>query len=429
MLISLLLLLTQAAAAPETAPSPSPPSPASARIYERVKASVVTVEVHSGNQEAKSALGSGYVVSTPGVVVTNYHVVESFLAEPERYEVRVRAGAESFPAIVRAFDVENDLAVLSVPNLQSAPLAIAPSLPAPGSPIVALGNPLGLGLSLIEGIFNGFAAKGAVDRMLLSMPLNSGMSGGPILDTQGRIIGTNVSVMYLSNSLSFGVPAAKIAPLLAAPPVVLERAALRKDVTRQLDALEASMVKRAIAPYAAPGDETARVGGAETRRPPEVFECWDDVEVHEQQGLTKSRFGCDLQFTPSIEDLGPVGTISLLVEHFRTTGGRYGFYASLEGHGPAHLEVSAQDPEGGTLSAPECVSDRVAAGAHVWKTSACVSALVEHPGFFNYDLVATTVTHPQRGRVRRRAHEGSAPGVLPHLHRAALGSTHLVEAP
>jgi hypothetical protein len=423
-LISLLLLLTQAAAAPETAPSPSP---ASARIYDRVKASVVTVEVHSGNQEAKSALGSGYVVSTPGVVVTNYHVVESFLAEPERYEVRVRAGAESFPAIVRAFDVENDLAVLSVPNLQAAPLAIAPSLPAPGSPIVALGNPLGLGLSLIEGIFNGFAAKGAVDRMLLSMPLNSGMSGGPILDTQGRIIGTNVSVMYLSNSLSFGVPAAKIAPLLAAPPVVLERAALRKDVTRQLDALEASMVKRAVAPYAAPGDETARVGGAETRRPPEVFECWDDVEVQEQQGITKARFGCDLQFTPSIEDLGPVGTISLLVEHFRTTGGRYGFYSHLESHGPAHLEAEAQDPEGGTLSAPECVSDRVSAGAHVWKTSACVSALVEHPGFFNYDFVATTVTHPRVAAFVAVHMKGVHPASFRTFTERALGSTHLVE--
>jgi len=358
-LIPLLVILAQTPAAPESVPSPSP---ASARIYDRVKASVVTVEVHSGNREAKSALGSGYVVSAPGVVVTNYHVVESFLAEPERFEVRVRAGADSFPATVRAFDVENDLAVLSVPGLRAAPLSVAPELPPPGSPIVALGNPHGLGLSLIEGIFNGFAAKGAVDRMLLSMPLNSGMSGGPILDTQGRIIGTNVSVMYLSNSLSFGVPAAKIPSLLAAPPVVLERAALRKDVTRQLAALEASMVQRAVAPYAAPGDDMARVGGAETRRPPEVFECWDDVEVHEKQGLTKARFGCDLQFTPSIEDVGPVGAISLLVEHFRSTGGRYGFYSHLEGHGPAHLEVEAQDPEGGTLSAPECVSDRVSAG-------------------------------------------------------------------
>jgi len=425
-LISLLVILAQAPAPPESVPSPSP---ASARIYDRVKASVVTVEVHSGNREAKSALGSGYVVSAPGIVVTNYHVVESFLAEPERFEVRVRAGADSFPATVRAFDVENDLAVLSVPGLRAAPLSVAPELPPPGSPIVALGNPHGLGLSLIEGIFNGFAAKGAVDRMLLSMPLNSGMSGGPILDTQGRIIGTNVSVMYLSNSLSFGVPAAKIPALLAAPPVVLERAALRKDVTRQLAALEASMVQRAVAPYAAPGDDTARVGGAETRRPPEVFECWDDVEVHEKQGLTKARFGCDLQFTPSIEDVGPVGAISLLVEHFRSTGGRYGFYSHLESHGPAHLEVEAQDPEGGTLSAPECVSDRVSAGAEVWKTTACVSALVEHVGFFNYDLVATTVTHPSVAAFVAVHMTGVRPASFRTFTERALGSTRLVDAP
>jgi len=425
-LIPLLVILAQTPAAPESVPSPSP---ASARIYDRVKASVVTVEVHSGNREAKSALGSGYVVSAPGVVVTNYHVVESFLAEPERFEVRVRAGADSFPATVRAFDVENDLAALSVPGLRAAPLSVAPELPPPGSPIVALGNPHGLGLSLIEGIFNGFAAKGAVDRMLLSMPLNSGMSGGPILDTQGRIIGTNVSVMYLSNSLSFGVPAAKIPSLLAAPPVVLERAALRKDVTRQLAALEASMVQRAVAPYAAPGDDMARVGGAETRRPPEVFECWDDVEVHEKQGLTKARFGCDLQFTPSIEDVGPVGAISLLVEHFRSTGGRYGFYSHLEGHGPAHLEVEAQDPEGGTLSAPECVSDRVSAGAEVWKTTACVSALVEHAGFFNYDLVATTVTHPSVAAFVAVHLTGVRPASFRTFTERALGSTRLVDAP
>jgi hypothetical protein len=245
---------------------------------------------------------------------------------------------------------------------------------------------------------------------------------------QGRVIGTNVSVLYLSNSLSFGVPAAKIPPLLAAPAVVLERAALRKDVARQLSALEASMVQRAVAPYLAPGEETARVGGAETRRPPEVFECWDDIQVQEQQGITKSRFGCDLQFTPSIEDVGPVGMISLLVEHFRYTGGRYGFYAHLESHAPAHLEVEPQDPEGGTLTAPECVSDRVAAGAHVWKTSACVSALVEYPGFFNYDLVATTVTHASVAAYVAVHMKGVRTSSFRTFTERALGSTRLVEA-
>jgi hypothetical protein len=254
------------------------------------------------------------------------------------------------------------------------------------------------------------------------------MSGGPILDAQGRVIGTNVSVMYLSNSLSFGVPSSKAAPLIAAPPVALDRESLLREVTRQLAALESTMAHRAVETYVEPGGDTVRVGGSTTRRPPGVFECWDDTEEHEKQGLTKSRLGCDLQFTPSIEEVGPVGTIGLLVEHFRSTRGRYGFYDHLQDHGAAHLEVQAQDPEGGVLTAPECVSDRVAAGAHVWKTNTCVSALVDHPGFFNYDLAATTVTHPHEAAYVAVHMKGVRPGSFRSFAARALASTRLAEA-
>ena len=53
-------------------------------------------------------------------------------------------------------------------------------------------------MSLIEGNANGFATKGVVPRLLLSMPLNSGMSGGPILNVRDQVVGTNVSARTLS---------------------------------------------------------------------------------------------------------------------------------------------------------------------------------------------------------------------------------------
>jgi S1-C subfamily serine protease len=414
-------VLGLAAAPPE--PAPAAPRAGSA-TYERVRKSVVTVEVHSGNREAKSGLGSGYLVSEDGRVVTNYHVVSAFVAEPERYRVRVRGDAGERPARLVAFDVENDLALLHAPGLVGRPLALADALPPAGTEIVAFGNPHGLGLSLIEGIYNGFAAKGAVDRMLLSMPLNSGMSGGPILDGAGRVIGTNVSVMFLSNSLSFGVPVTRLRALLAAPEVGLDRDALAAEVTRQLGALEAAMAKRVVAAYAASG-EAVRVGGVESRRPPDVFECWDDTQVFQDQGLTKARLGCDLQFTPQVHEVGPVGSVALLVEHFKSARNRYGFYAHLEAHAPSHLEVEPRDPEGGVLTAPRCTSDRVAAGSHVWRATSCVSALVDHPGFFNFDVVATSVTDAHEAAFVALHLKGVRLSTFQDLLRPVLAGTRL----
>jgi hypothetical protein len=75
------------------------------------------------------------------------------------------------------------------------------------------------------------------------------------------------------------------------------------------------------------------------------------------------------------------------------------------------------------------VSDRVSAGADVWKTTACVSALVEHPGFFNYDLVATTVTHPRTAAFVGVHMKGVRPASFRTFTQRALESTRLVEGP
>ncbi len=369
--------------------------PATDRTYDRIKHSVVTVQVHSGDNEAKDSLGSGYVVA-PGRIATNYHVVGAYVDAPERYAIRVRGGAVEHPARLVAFDLTNDLALLGVEGLDAPVLPLARTLPPPGSAIVSFGNPQGLGLSLIEGIFNGFAEKGFVDRMLLSMPLNSGMSGGPILNQKGEVVGTNVSVMWLQNSLSFGVPESRLRPLLDVPPLSLTREALRAETHRQLLALEQDAFSKLVGRLLAP-ERPARVvvGGGALERPPELFDCWNQTSVFKDEGVTKTSYGCNLQFTPAEESLGEVGSVELLFEHFASArAGRWGFYGALSEHPGSHHELEPRDPKNGVLTAPECVAERTRAGAMVFKVHTCLNAFVKHPGLYNFDLVASSLSRP-----------------------------------
>jgi serine protease Do len=405
-------------------------SPDGERLVERVKASVFTIEVHSGGSEARSVLGSGYLVSRDGLVVTNYHVVGSYVADPNRFQIRAKNQAGTHAARLVCFDIVNDLALLAIPEVDAEPIPLADRAPARGSPIVALGNPMGLGLSLIEGVFNGHADKGFVDRLLVSMPLNSGMSGGPILDPSGRVIGTNVAVIWLANSLSFGVPVEKVRALLQAPPVALDEKSLRAETSRQLAALESEATERAVAPFErVTKEEEVAVGSFRVRQPPPLFDCWDNSEVFKEQGVTKNRYQCNLQFTPAVAALGEVGSVELEIERYLSRGGGFGFYGFLGSAAESDHGIQARDPNGGDLSAPECSAARVRTGAMVWKVNTCASAFVKYPGLFHFDLVATSVSAVREGVSMRIRARGLRKESFLSLSLSVLGSGRMEAAP
>jgi hypothetical protein len=326
--------------------------------FERVQGSLYTVEIHSGNDGAKSSLGSGYLVSKDGRLVTNYHVVGAYVDDPARYRIRAKNLAGESEARLVAFDLVNDLAVLQIDPGTAEPLPIAHARPAPGAPVVSFGNPEGLGLSLIEGIANGFAEKGLVDRMLLSMPLNSGMSGGPILNASGAVVGTNVSVMWLSNSLSFGCrprrsrrcsrgrPSPPTRPRCARRP----RASWRRS-------------SRPRSPACSPRAQArSRSAARSAARPPDVMDCWDTSETDADAGVTKASYGCDLQFTPSIEEVGEIASVELLIEHLqREEPGARALQLAGAARGRAHRDGGARPRQRGLLGAavpgrPACAS-------------------------------------------------------------------------
>ena len=381
-----LLLAFLALAAPQVVATPQ-------SAYARLKPSLFTIEIHSGNREAKSSLGSGYLVSVDGLIATNYHVVASFIDDPVRNQLRAKGASGEYALTLVQFDLVHDIALVRAAGVAGKPLVLASSPPETGERIISFGNPEGLGMSLIEGNANGFATKGVVPRLLLSMPLNSGMSGGPLLNSRDQVVGTNVSLQWLSNSLSFGVPAEALRDLLARPPLQIAKPALQAEVNRQIDAFEKSTFAALTGALQAGSKEPDLViGGARSRGLPAAFACWDNRQEFEREGVVKSQYGCDLQFTPAIERVGPIASVQLQIEHFISARSRWGFYGYLPFHAQSHQEVpprAAGDPD---LGPPECASNRVRLGGEAWKITTCAVAFKASPGFFDVDLVATSLS-------------------------------------
>jgi putative serine protease PepD len=190
-------LQTDDDSAAPTADAPTQPvaqTPSSvAAVYQRVKDGVVEVETSAG------ATGSGFVIDEEGHIVTNQHVV----ASAQSAVVRFSDGSEVDADIVGT-DPSTDIAVLDVdrPSSRLTPLSFAGegSLQV-GNPVIAIGSPFGLEGTLTTGVIsalgreigspNGFTIENAVQT---DAALNQGNSGGPVLDSQGRVVGVAAQI-------------------------------------------------------------------------------------------------------------------------------------------------------------------------------------------------------------------------------------------
>jgi putative serine protease PepD len=182
------------------------PQPASAsgltinEIYRRSAPGVVQVRVgQSGSTTQAQVTGSGFVIDDAGHVVTNEHVVSGAVSATV-----VFASGKQESARVVGSDPSTDIAVLALEhhsgNLTPLPLGSTASLQI-GDPVVAIGSPFGLQGTVTSGIVsalhrelqapNGFAIDGAVQT---DAALNSGNSGGPLLDTEARVVGVNSQI-------------------------------------------------------------------------------------------------------------------------------------------------------------------------------------------------------------------------------------------
>jgi hypothetical protein len=188
-------------------------SVATSDVFSQYAERVVKIQVIETGSAAKATIGSGFFVTGDGHLVTNYHVISKLIHDPDRYRAELIdvAGAVQ-PVAVLGVDVVHDLAVLGSEGRPRAYFSLGSITVAQGNRLYSLGHPEDLGLSIVEGTYNGHLKHTRHPRIHFTGSLNPGMSGGPTITQDGRVIGINVATA--GNQLSFLVPVERAVGLL-----------------------------------------------------------------------------------------------------------------------------------------------------------------------------------------------------------------------
>lgn len=181
---------------------------------ERVGPATVKIETQSpragrhGAQGEGQGQGSGVIFRRDGQILTNAHVVEGARS------VRVTlADGRQFEAGVIGADREHDIAEIRI-GARDLPVAKLSELPLKvGQLVIAVGNPYGLSWTVTSGVVSALGRElphprgGKLTHLIQTdAPINPGSSGGPLVDTQGRVVGITTAIVPFAQGLGFAVP-------------------------------------------------------------------------------------------------------------------------------------------------------------------------------------------------------------------------------
>ena len=160
--------------------------------------------------QIQRGMGSGFVVSDDGLIITNAHVIEG----SESVEVTLKNG-RTFKGEVMGTDSMTDIGVIKIEaeNLPAVKIADSNKLQ-PGEYAIAIGNPLGLDNTVTTGIVSGTGRSSAqvgisdkrINFIQTDAAINPGNSGGPLLNAKGEVIAVNTAIIQGAQGLGFAIP-------------------------------------------------------------------------------------------------------------------------------------------------------------------------------------------------------------------------------
>jgi len=240
----------------------------------------------------RTALGSGFIVSPDGYVVTNHHVVR------EAAQIVVRtADHREHPAKLVGGDPKTDLALLKIDraDLPTLPFGDSDRLDV-GEPVMAIGNPFGLEQTVTTGIVSAkerFIGSGPYDDFIQTdASVNPGNSGGPLVDARGALVGINSAIFSQTGGwagISFAIPvnlAKQVLPQLRERGRVVRGylgvavAPVTPEIARDARAPEA---RGALVAEVSPGSPAARAKLA----PGDLITSFNGQEVNTPRDLTR----------------------------------------------------------------------------------------------------------------------------------------------
>jgi S1-C subfamily serine protease len=376
------------AAGTDTAPLP-PPSSAAQHLYASAKNDILQVRSLLKSGRTQSSVGSGFLIGTSNLVVSNYHVVSQFALDPDTYVGEwVDTSGQRGNVELLAVDVLHDLAVLRVSRNGTGFFKVPEQLATltQGQYLYSLGNPLDLGFAISEGAYNGVIARSFYDQLMFTGPINSGMSGGPSVTVDGAVAGVNVSKRLDGELVSFLVPARYAQALLkrveqqAKPPADFTAVVAGQLLTHQramVDQLLASPLSlKAMGPYLVPVRES------------EQMRCWGRSNVKADKPFTVDDASCSMESAIFVSGSLQTGQTSIRHQFLRSTGLDKLRFAQLSSASFKNEQFGGNKDS--RMTGPSCTEEFIKSKDLPLRAVLCVRAYRKFSGLYDFALLTAT---------------------------------------